>query len=504
MSRPVKYLRRRGFTNWKVLAGLILASLCGCGWPSPPNWKDIVVTPEAVSENVLETTDHLVIYLDVSSSMAGYVSPDGAKSFGSAPDGQTVFSHTLQELRNIITSLNTPVSVVFRQVHSSVSEPSFNDLELNDASINRGIYGGGETNIAGAISLFSKPVTGSQSHNSVSGALKEVREDKPAPAARFHVLITDGVQSTRGRQEDTSCASGSDYVCVKNAIFNLLKSGWAGTILGIKSEFRGKIYSEVSKGHSIYYESRKQDPKTCRPFYLYIFSSSPSALDNLVESILKRLQPLLDGDGIREYVLTSPYSEGFAAGEMTIPKESSEYLEKSKAKREEPVGLTLRVSLNTEKTGPMPFTISVNIPWSIHARGSGTPQELASLLRWELNPIYPKAGGSQGGKQQARYPEVKILNTQVDSSGQVVFTASAQWPQSAGDPKWRAYRLEGRLDVKKQQAPPWVYQWSTNLDTTIEAANKTLNLETTLSNLWRNTALEKQVVAEVYLRVGPK
>jgi len=478
--------------------------MCGCGSPNPPNWKDIVVSPEAVSESVLETTDHLVVYLDVSSSMAGYVSPEGAKSFGSAPDGHTVFSHTLQELRNIITSLNTPVSVVFRRVHSSVSEPSFSDLELNEASISRGIYSGGETNLAQAVSLFARPVIANKNRDGASGAPKEVSESKPAAVARFHVLITDGVQSTKRKQEDTSCASGSDYVCVKNAIFNLLKNGWAGTILGIRSEFRGKIYSEVSKGRVISYLSSKHDPKTYRPFYLFIFAAGPSALDNLVESIRKRLKPFVEGDSMREYGLTCPYSEGFAEGEMTIPKESSEYLEKSKARKEDPAGLTLRVSLNTERAGPMPFTVSVKIPWSSHARGSGTQQELAGLLRWELNPVDIKSSTDQAEKKQARYPEVKILNKETDSNGQVVFTLSAQWPQAAGDQRWRAYRLEGRLDLKQQQAPPWVYQWSTNLDTTADTANKTLNLESALSNLWSNAALERQILAEVYLRVGPK
>lgn len=477
--------------------------MCGCGSPNPPNWQDIVVSPAAISESEPDTTDHLVVYLDVSSSMAGYVSPNGTKSFGSAPDGHTVFSHTLQELRNIITSLNKPVSVVFRQVHSSVSELSFNDLELNEASISRRTYRGAETNLAQAVSLFSRPVTRNKSPNGV-GDLQETGESKPAAVARFHVLITDGVQSTKRKRDDTSCASGSDYVCVKNAIFNLLKNGWAGTILGIKSEFSGKIYSEVSKGRAISYESRKHDPKTYRPFYLYIFSPGHSALDNLVESIRKRLTPILEADSIREYGLTCAYSEGFAGGEMTIQKESSEYLEKSKARKEDPAGLTLRVSLNTERAGPMPFTVSVRIPWSSHARGSGTPNELAGLLRWELNPVDLKPSADQVVKTQGRYPDVKILNKRTDADGQVVFTMSAQWPQGAGAPRWRAYRLEGRLDLEQQQAPPWVYQWSTNLDTTADAANKTLNLESALSNLWRNAALEKQVLAEVYLRVGPK
>jgi hypothetical protein len=42
------------------------------------------------------------------------------------------------------------------------------------------------------------------------------------------------------------------------------------------------------------------------------------------------------------------------------------------------------------------------------------------------------------------------------------------------------------------------------LDTTAEAAGKTLNLESVLLGLWRNGVLKEQAVAESYIRVGPR
>ena len=436
--------------------------------------------------------------------MAGYVSPDGKTAFGASSDGQTIFSRTLQELRNVVTTLNPSVNIVFRRVDAFVGSPSFNDLDLGQASVNRGLYTGKETNLAGAINLFPTAVQPEQEHALGGGEKHEDSEDQPPPPARFHILITDGVQSTNQQRTDISCTAGSDYVCVKRGIKALLENGWAGSILGMRSEFRGQVYSEIYRGQAIQYESKKGNPKTYRPFYLYIFSPDRLALDKLVEILKGKLRQVLgQDDAIREYALTSPYVEGFASAEISIPKQSADYLERTKAKEENPPRLTLRVDVDTENSGPQPFTVSVTIPWSSHAKDSGTPQELATLLRWELVPVSTAEATAAESSQHVRYPEVKLTGQQVDDRGQVALQATAQWPPGTGTPNWNAYRLEGRLNLEKQ-APPWVQQWSTNLDTTPDAASKTLNLESALSGLWRNPTLEKQVVAEVYLRVGPQ
>lgn len=429
--------------------------------------------------------------------MAGYVSPDGKTVFAASPDGQTIFSHTLQELRNVVTSLNPSVDVVFRRVDASVGPPLFSDLELNQASINRGTYTGQETNLAGAIGSFSEPLQKPRDQ------IKDgAEENEPTPPARFHILITDGVQSSNTQRTDISCTAGSDYVCIKKKLSALIEKGWAGVVLALRSEFGGKVYSEINKGRAIPYESKKRDVGSFRPFYLYIFSPDHAALDRLVSVLKERLRPLIGReDGLREYALTTPYAEGPAKGDITVPKEAADFLEKSRAREEDPVRFTLKISLNTEKLGAKPVTISVEPAWSKHALDSGSRQELASLLRWELVPVYPP--DSKYGAQGSRYPEIKVAKQEVDGNGKVLLLLNAQWPPGAGTPEWRAYRLEGRLNLE-QEVPPWIRQWSTNLDTTAETANRTLNLESALSGLWRNPSLEKQVVAEVYLRVGPQ
>lgn len=479
---------------------LLLFTLCSCdGGPDPPTWAKIIpkdsTKPETQS---IQATNHLVVYLDTSSSMAGYVSPDGKVAFASSPDGQTVYSHTLQELRNVVTSLNPPVEVVFRRVNATVSQPVFSDLELNQASVNRGTYTGKETNLAGAINIFAQPLKSDES----KGKDKE-DEEKPTLPARYHILITDGVQSTNQQRTDTSCTAGSDYVCIKKKLAALMEKGWAGTVLGIKSEFGGKVYSEINKGQAIPYVSKKKDVNTYRPFYLYLFSPDQASLDKLVEVLKERLRPVIgQPEGIREYALTSLYAAGFAKAEIVIPKTSADYLEKSKAREEDPVRFTLRVDMNTEKSGAKPFTVVIDPSWSKHALDAGTPKELAGLIKWDIVPVYPNntQDNSQGSM---RLPIIKISKEDVGDDGKVLLEMDAQWPPGVGNPGWRVYRLEGHLNLDKQ-SPPWVQQWSTNLDTSGDAANRTLNLESALAGLWRNAFMEKQVVAGIYLRVGPQ
>jgi len=416
--------------------------------------------------------------------MAGYVSPD--------KQGQTVFSHTLQELRTFITLVDPSLQTIVRRVDSRVSDPN-PDTFLSQASLDPHVFNGGETDLAGAISLFSralpKPVD--------NRASPEEEDEKEAPPPRFHILVTDGVQSTRQGSANENCTAGSDQFCVRKRILALLGSGWGGYVIGLRSEFKGKVYSEITHG-VVSYESRKRDPQSYRPFYIYVFSPDRIALDALVSKLKDRLRPLLAReDGMRTLALTSGYTTGALHGDIEVPKESKEVIELS-ARETYPPRFTIRVDVATEKSGPKQFTIKTTIPWSENARDSGTPKEMAELLYWELEPI--KMSGEEAGKGK-RYPEVKLVGQEVDDNGSISLRVSAQFPRGTGEPEWRIYRLAGRLNTDKQ-VPPWVLQWSTNLDTTIENANRTLYLESALLGLWNNSELQKQRIAEIYLRVG--
>ncbi|HEX8457770.1 MAG TPA: hypothetical protein VF656_10775 [Pyrinomonadaceae bacterium] len=497
-----------------VALGLLLAIATGllgnacANKPDPPPWKEVIAENGDRSHDTPpppKTANLLVVYLDSSGSMAGYVSPDR--------QGQTVYSRSLQELRNFVSLISPPIDVAVRRVDSQVSDV-YPDSYLSDASINQGIYTGKETDLAGAVGLFERGVetktqqtqpaaNGREDDRAKNGRAQQGEEDddEPPPPARFHVLVTDGVQSRTERTADASCLAGSDQICVRKRLLALLEKGWGGYVIGIRSEFRGKVFSEISRGTSVAYESKRRDPQSFRPFYIYLFSPDRAALDKLIGVLLERLRPLLSSaDSLRTIALTSDYSAGATQSALDVPKESSRLLSSSKSGRhDDPPGYTLRVSVETDKKGPVPFNLKVTPPWSPNVRDGGTPGELAELVDWTLTPL-KRESEAQSGK---RYPELKLVGQQVEADGSVVLQATAQYPGGkTGTTEWRAYLLEGRLNLS-QQTPTWIKQWSTNLDTTVESANKTLYLESALLGLWRNPHLENKTIARIYLRVGP-
>src|SRR6185369_11810244 len=192
------------------------------------------------------------------------------------------------------------------------------DMELTSASQDQNLYRGGETNLAGAISAFKNPtrVNGTKQSAHASASPSDDPEAEPIP--KFHILVTDGVQSTKQGSATHDCTAGSDQFCVRQKIGELLGNKWGGCILGLRADFHGKVYSEVNRS-AIPYETRTNDPATFRPFYLYIFSPDPQALDSLVDSLKGRLRPLLPtSEPIRELNLSFPYASHPAEFEIAV------------------------------------------------------------------------------------------------------------------------------------------------------------------------------------------
>ena len=471
---------------------VFVLSLAACTGEPPPEWKEVLTTadttPTPSPAPAAETTNELVIYLDTSASMAGYVTKDG----------QSIFGKTLRELRFATgTFANSDAKVLVRRIASDIG-PVLADMELTSASQDQNIYRGGETNLAGAIQSFRVATTPSKTTPAQTTNTKVSASDnpKPNPIPRFHILVTDGVQSTRQGSATRDCVTGSDQFCVRQKIGELLQAKWGGCILGIRADFHGKVYSEVNRA-AIPYETQTNEPASFRPFYLYVFSPDPQALDALVSSLKQRLRGLVpESEPIRELNLSFPYTTGPAEFETSINKDARSFISKERSGGSL-ARLTLRVDVDTEKSGAKPFSIVAKLPWSDHATDTANEAELAQLLTWKVEGFYPQ---QSAGK---RFPDVKILQTHVDSPGQITIDATAGFAAGTGDPSWRVYRIEARLNLN-QISPSWIKNWSVDLDTTREVGNRTFNLETALLGLWSASSTKDHVVAQGYLRIGPK
>lgn len=466
--------------------------LTACHYDRPPEWKDVVKNDSTTVSNAptVSTTNELVVYLDTSASMAGYVTKDG----------QSIFGKTLRELRYATGTFgNSDAKVLVRRVASDVG-PALTDMELTSASQDQNIYRGGETNLAGAITTFKLPTTPAKPAEQTANTQVSMSDaPKPEPIPKFHVLVTDGVQSTRQGGATHDCAAGSDQFCVRQKIGELLQAGWGGCVLGLRADFHGKVYSEVNRS-AIPYETRPSDPKTFRPFYLYVFSPDPSALDSLVALLKDRLRPLLPkSEPIRELNLSFPYANGATEFDVAIPKDSKSFLDRNKDRSGPPSKLTLHVDVDTEKSGAKPFSILAKLPWSNHALDTANETELTQFLNWSVERVYP-AGAKVTGK---RFPEIKILQTHDDTPGQITIDATAGYPTGSESPAWCVYRLRARLNLN-QSSPAWIKDWSIDLDTTRDVGNRTFNLETALLGLWNASDTKDRTVAEAYIRIGPK
>ena len=488
---------KRWLCSWLLIViGVSLIACTSCG-KKAPEWKQALkyeqlAGNEGESQPQPGTTDELVVYLDTSASMAGYVSANG----------QSIFGKTLRELRYATGTFgNSNAKVLVRRIAADVG-PALSDMELTTASQDQNVYRGGETNLAGAISKFALPSEPSAKSSSeraaVKASLSTNGENEPIP--RFHILVTDGVQSTRQGSATHDCTAGSDQFCVRQKIGELLKQNWGGCVLGIRADFRGKVYSEVSKA-SISYETRLENPTTFRPFYLYIFSPDRLALDSLVSSLKERLRPLVSkSEPIRELNLSFPYMNGTTDFDVLVDKDARSFIARNKDRGGPPSRLTIEVDVDTEKSGPKPFSVVAKLPWSTHALDTASEAELAQLLNWQVDPIYPPENETAG----KRFPEIKILRTHVDNPGQVTVDVTAQFPRGSEDPCWRVYVLTATLNLTQTTTPSWIREWSVDLDTTRDAGNRTFNLETALLGLWNTSKMKDQVVAKAHIRIGPK
>ena len=471
-----------------IAVGLLLSACVD----RPPDFsnlmKDDPVAKRQSSISPPPTTNDLVVYLDTSRSMAGYLIQDKHKP--------SVFSRTLQEIRNVSTMLNPPLNVRVKRVSADVSG-SLNDTFLSEAAITQSIFSGTETNLSAAIDTFSVPISVQTPAPQITKKVADQDANQEAQApARFHILVTDGVQSTR-QSRDTACTAGSDQICVRKKILALLKDGWSAYVIGLRSEFKGKLYSEIN-GSVIPYVTT--DTESHRPFYLYLFSPDHAGLDGLVNVLKRRLQPLLQSeDSLRVVALAARYSDGFGDAELLIEKDPSNSITSQPPNEANPFRTTIKVSLDTEKGTPKQFSIRTRINWAESVRLSGTPQELASIVNWELVSVFPSNPDVKG----VRLPLLKIIAVEPQLNGDVKLRLTASWPRANGDPSWRGYRLEGRLKLD-QQTPDWVKQWSTDTDTSFDTGNRTLFLESALLGLWQNEELQNQIVSEIYIRVGSK
>jgi len=458
--------------GWAFVLGTCLAMLGGCATP-PPRWNELIEKgalagfdqPPCAVPSAAPASNDLIVYLDGSGSMRGYLNQRGASAY----------RETLRLLTEVGPLFEPPMRIQFRKV-GSVVEPPRPWEALTPTPDKEGFYNLPDTDLAAAVRSFAVNLEG-----------------KPTgPPPRMHVLVTDGVQSIGA----TLSVAFRDE-CLKLLAGSNGNPPWQATLFGIRSQFDGKVYSEVDRTRVITYQTQEDNKQTWRPFYLLVFSSDASQHNNNVARLRRELRKLESQPEIHELPLAScfvagpPLVEvaGEASGGGLGPRVS-----RVKHKLSE-VAPSFNVQIGKENNRRLSITVAPQ--WSEAATNTADAAQLAELVTWELTPVYPAQE-----EPDKSYPQLENMQVTVSSQGAVV-TVQPTWESRAKTPAWRIFRLTGRLDPKKR-LPGWLEQWNTRDDRTVEQANRTYNLLATWQATWERSPVGSQTVANIYLAVGPK
>jgi hypothetical protein len=303
-------------------------------------------------------------------------------------------------------------------------------------------------------------------------------EQKRLSESALGLLITDGVMSLRADNGEAgslvACQSGSDVECLAIKVGKLIQSGRGVWIVGFRSAYRGKLFSErIKVGGGSLGEVKLKD----RPFYLWVIADNPASGRRLIERLFARLS--LQPDGVRAFALelspgmipwwlpsgdqapasdSSLFPQGATPGAVRgkfSPATAGQVPTQQVANQNlDGTAFGLRVPLQATSLTEMPKGITPL--WTYH---------LSHCLRWEGRP--------PSGKMRVRAQEV---------NGSLKF---AMLSSSFGALAGRQVTLVQRL-VREGNASEVVSHleaWSTTDDRKIANGSRTLNLQGFLESL---------------------
>jgi hypothetical protein len=127
-------------------------------------------------------------------------------------------------------------------------------------------------------------------------------EQKSLSDSPLGLLITDGVMSLHADKGEpgtiADCQRGSDVECLAVKVGKLIQSGRGVWIVGFRSAYRGKLFSErIKAGGGSLGNVKLLD----RPFYLWVIADNPAKGRRLIERLFARLS--LQPDGARAFAL---------------------------------------------------------------------------------------------------------------------------------------------------------------------------------------------------------
>jgi hypothetical protein len=243
------------------------------------------------------------IYIDTSGSMQGYLAKRGNEI--------SAYTYLFLNLNQILLDSNI-LNVKVLEVGSAIFNTDCNN-SLRIYGSNLGKYKRKSTNLVGAV-------------------YKIVGDGK------LSLLITDSVLSTKSNKaRKLKCDNGYDVVCMEKAFRALIDNGFAVELVGIKSLFKGKIYSEAYKYLMIGNPIINIKVPIYRPFFVYVIGKNKNKISQIAVAIEKRLNEFKDKYNISEIEVRRTKTAGFTIPKfiwnVKFPYEIRQYTKKRKGKK---------------------------------------------------------------------------------------------------------------------------------------------------------------------------
>lgn len=257
-------------------------------------------------------------------------------------------------------------------------------------------------------------------------------------------------------------------------------------ILGIASEFDGRIY-DLARGVAPFnYKSQDGDPDSYRPFYALMFGD-PKNIEHLFENL--QSQSFVKEEN---FLVISPYL--LHSLKLSLKKSrESKGLNNIARKSSDPDNL-FRFSLRDgHEEGVIETTVE-------YTRNMRTPDFNASRLELLTYKKQSRPGERNVVKDSSKTADIRMMEMTRSENGKLQGKLNLQ---PSGDKGYHSYLVMMNSDkINGLIVPQWVKAFSSPNPTPNQDANKTLNLEKFVNDLLRaNLAISQPTVAKMYITV---
>ena len=154
---------------------------------------------------------------------------------------------------------------------------------------------------------------------------------------KFSLLVTDSVLSTKSDTVSKNCDTGYDIACIEKAFISIINNGFSVEVIGVKSLFRGKIYSEnyryVRQGQPVI----NITTPIYRPFFIYVFGKDKLKVKNLINEIYRSLTSFKEKNNLAAMEVRKTKIAGFFTPyikwDIKLPYQLRQYKTKRKGKK---------------------------------------------------------------------------------------------------------------------------------------------------------------------------